>query len=292
MNFGRGMWLLVLAVLMIAVAPRVRGSDHGDTAVLIGIPRHDARITDLYAFTRGEDLVLALGVDPTAPLGTTYVFPEDLTLRIFIDNDSEVLADGLLPFGGSVLDPGDISSDVTFIITFPRGRPKLRISGARVKASELQFFAGLRDDPFIRTPRHGKNVAAIVIQIPLRKVMKRESTLLIWATSEIPDFGGPQADLIGRALRSQFPVTAAKTGEVFDNPLNVLHPTDAFELLGAEPDVIIFDASQPAAFPNGRDLTDDVIRELGMELPGEDPSNHENDVPFLNSFPYLAPPQE
>ncbi len=292
MSCRRGMWLLVLAGLMIAVAPRVRGADHGDTAVLIGIPRHDARITDLHTFTRGKNLVLALGVDPTAPLGTTYVFPGDLTLRIFIDNDTEVLADGLLPFGGSVLHPGDISSDVTFVITFPRGRPKLRINGARVKESEVQFFAGLRDDPFIRTPRHGKNVAATVIQVPLRKVMKRQSTLLIWATSEISDFGGPQADLIGRALRSQFPVTAAKTGEVFDNPLNVLHPADAFELLGAEPDVIIFDTSQPANFPNGRELTDDVIRELGMELPGEDPSNHENDVPFLKSFPYLAPPQE
>jgi len=285
-------WLLIVAVLMFAVAPGVRAADHGDTAVLIGIPRHDARITDLYTFVRGRDLVLALGVDPTAPLGTTYVFPEDLTFRIFIDNDSEVLADGLLPFGGSVLDPGDISSDVTFEITFPKGQPRLRISGARVRGRDLQFFAGLRDDPFIRTPRHGKNVAAMVIQVPLREVMKRRSTVLIWAASEVPDFEGDQADLIGRALRSQFPVTAAKTGDVFDNPLNVLHPADAFELLGAEPDVIIFDTSQPAHFPNGRELTDDVIRELGFELPGEDPSNHENDVPFLDSFPYLAPPHQ
>ena len=79
---------------------------------------------------------------------------------------------------------------------------------------------------------------------------------------------------------------------MFDNPLNVLHPADAYVLLGPEPDVVIFDTSQPADFPNGRELTDDVIRELGMELPGEDPSNHENDVPFLKSFPYLAPPQE
>ena len=83
-----------------------------------------------------------------------------------------------------------------------------------------------------------------------------------------------------------------KTGEVLDNPLNVLHPADHFELLGAEPDVILFDTSQPADFPNGRELADDVIRELGLDLPGEDPSNSENDVPFLDVFPYLAPPHE
>ena len=279
----RASGLLAVAV-SIFLAFGARAADHGDTAVLKGIPRHDARITDLDAFTRGDNLVLVLATNPTIPPGaTTYTFPEDLTLRIFLDDHTPVDS-------GTVLEPGGISSDVTFVITFPDGQPELGIRGRRVKKRLVQFFAGLRDDPFIRTPRHGRNVAALVIQLPLREVTRGRSTLLLWATSEVPDFLGPQADLAGRALRNQFSVTVAKTGEVLDNPLNVLHPADHFELLGAEPDVILFDTSQPAVFPNGRELADDVIRELGLDLPGEDPNNSENDVPFLAVFPYLAPP--
>ena len=77
-----------------------------------------------------------------------------------------------------------------------------------------------------------------------------------------------------------------------DNPLNILHPAEHFGLLATEPDVVIFDTALPADFPNGRELTDDVIRELQLVLPGEDPNNSVNDVPFLNVFPYLAPPHE
>ncbi len=282
----------VLAAASILLALGAGAADHGDSAVLKGIPRHDARLTGLHVFTRGDDLVLILGTDPTAPPGTTYVFPEDLTLRIFLDNDTPVVADGLLPFGGHVLDPAGIESDVTFVITFRTGRPRLGIRGGYMDGRHVQFFAGLRDDPFIRTPRHGKNVAAVVIQLPLRRVVREQSSLLLWAASEVPDFQGSQADLAGRALRSQFPVTAAKTGEGMDNPLNVLHPAEHLDLLAAEPDVVIFDTALPADFPNGRELTDDVIRDLGLDLPGEDPANSENDVPFLDVFPYLASPHE
>jgi hypothetical protein len=291
-NFTRTPLLAALAATILMFAPTAHASDHGDTAVLKALQRHDARITDLHVFSEGDDLVLSLSVDPTAPLGTTYVFPEDLKLGIFLDNHSDVTATGLLPFGGSVSDPAEIDADIAFVVTFARGRPKLRIYGGRMPRRHVRFFAGLRDDPFIRTPRHGKNVATVVIQVPLRKVTRRQPTLLIWATSEVDDFPGPRADLAGRALRSQFEVTAAKIGEMMDNPLNVLHPADHFELLGTEPDVVIFDTSQPAVFPNGRRLTDDVIRALDLDLPGEDPGNRENDVPFLNDFPYLAPPHE
>ncbi len=129
-------------------------------------------------------------------------------------------------------------------------------------------------------------------ELPLRDVAKQQSTLLIWATLEVGELAGSQVDHVGRALRSQFPVTAAQTLEIFDNALNALHPADHTLLLDTEPDVIIFDTSKPADFPNGHELGDDVIREMGMDLPGEDPSNQVNDVPFLSSFPYLASPHE
>ena len=77
--------------------------------------------------------------------------------------------------------------------------------------------------------------------------------------------------------------------------MNTLHPRKHFQNLGVTPDVIIFNTSLPAAFPNGRELTDDVVdlvgdtRVLATDGP---PFPKKNDVPFLDVFPYLAPPQE
>lgn len=69
------------------------------------------------------------------------------------------------------------------------------------------------------------------------------------------------------------------------------------------PDTIKYDPSQPTAYPNGRTLTDRtvditlaaVLLELSdtqpLSLFAELPLNPpENDVPFLDEFPYLAPP--
>ena len=50
------------------------------------------------------------------------------------------------------------------------------------------------------------------------------------------------------------------------------------------PSVMIYDTWRPAAFPNGRELVDDVV-----DLVGE-PGTLANDAPFLAEFPYLAPP--
>lgn len=68
------------------------------------------------------------------------------------------------------------------------------------------------------------------------------------------------------------------------------------------PDTIKYDPSMPTGYPNGRNLTDPVVDitlaavllDLGThsittfaDLPLNPP---ENDVPFLDEFPYLAPP--
>ena len=79
--------------------------------------------------------------------------------------------------------------------------------------------------------------------------------------------------------------------------LNLLPPWEQ----GSRPDVLIFDTSKKAAFPNGRALEDDVV-DLRCTLDGEcrlfnEPDEgrtgpKKNDVPFLKTFPYLAPPHE
>jgi hypothetical protein len=149
------------------------------------------------------------------------------------------------------------------------------------------FFAGLRDDPFIRAPRAGRNVAAIVLEVPLANIVAQPRTLLIWATAQVEEMDGPQQEMAGRSLRSMFSE---------QNALNGLHPRDHMRVMGMRPDVMIYDTARAAAFPNGRALVDDVV-DLVCSLGGEcrvastdAPYPTTNDVAFLSYFPYLAPP--
>ncbi len=285
-------WFLAVPVVMtltLVAGWTAFGSDHDDTPQLKEVGRHDARITDLYAFRRGDNLVLVLCTNPAIPREVTeYIFPSDLTLRIFIDSNNKVRFDNpddLVKFGGTIMHPENIKDDIIFEITFDEeGSPQLSLKGLPRKAWEdIRFFAGLRDDPFIRGPRIGKNVAAVVIELPLLFVLRGRPTLLIWATSQVPEISGPIADLGARALRSQFLENLA---------LNTMPPRDVMDALGVQPDVIIYDLTRPAVFPNGRELTDDVVDLVGDPRPlsNDYPFPSENDVPFLASFPYLAPP--
>ncbi len=267
---------------------RMEGSDHADTPNLIAIPRHDARITDLYAFIDGDDLALILCVDPTIPSSVTeYHFQPDVIYEINIDNTSPIDygdAENNAKYGGTIVKPGGISTDIAFRITFEGGEPRLRTRGLRKGAAEPELFTGLRDDPFIRTPRIGRNVAAMVLRVPLDDVLGGKPDLLVWAFSRVPELDKPQADHAGMALRSMF-------GE--NMPMNEMHPRHHFKRMGTAPDVVILNTDLTVGFPNGRLLTDDVVDLVGdiRLLPSEAPEFPTvNDVPFLTEFPYLAPP--
>jgi len=283
-----GIGILVLAVLVAAALP-LAAADHGDTPLLRDIGRHDARITDLFTFLRGDRIVFVVCLDPTIPpAATEYTFAPDLAVRIFVDRDSEVRFDDpaeLAAFGGSIVEPRRVSADLSFRIRFAAdGSPTLRGSGIGNLADlDVSLFAGLRDDPFIRGPREGRNIAALVIELPLFEVLGDQSTLLVWATSKVADVNGSSQDMMGRALRSQFPE---------NDSMNVMRPADHSIRLGAVPDVLILDTSRPVSFPNGRELQDDVVDLVGdaRVLGNDDPFPEVNDLQFLNTFPYLAPP--
>ena len=57
--------------------------------------------------------------------------------------------------------------------------------------------------------------------------------------------------------------------------------------------MIIFDTLEDAEYPNGRELTDDVVDLVGDPRPlsNDAPFPTANDVPFLDVLPYLAAPQ-
>lgn len=291
----------MIAILFLSSALQAMGADHSDTSLHIEEGRNDARITDLYAFTRGENLVLILAVDPTVPEGaTTYKFPTDVEYRINIDNDSEVTAQGI------ILNKNDIREDIVISIRFKDDGTAV-INGDNKFGSIFSipflvlfscassddvdivdaitnFFAGPRDDPFIRGPRIGKNVAAIVLEIPIDAVVKNNNPLLIWSTTNVDSFPGDFQERAGGPITS-----------MLNDVLNFTHPSEDFENFSIEPDVLVLNTSLPSGFPNGRVLEDDVV---DLVCPGvcdniienDEPFPSENDVPFLDDFPFLAPP--
>lgn len=275
-------------VLLFSGGRIIESADHSDTPLLVSMPRHDARITDLFAFRDKNDLVIALCADPTIPVGVSqYTFQDDVTFEINIDNSTRVSYQDQTAnqtYGGTVLRPENINADIKFTVTFDESGPKLNINGIKGSTKGVEFFAGLRDDPFIRGPRNGRNVAAMVLKIPLHMVKRSQSDLLIWADSLVPEINNTQGDSAGRALRSMFDENMS---------LNYMPPNQQTEILNVPPDVIIYDISRPSVYPNGRGLTDDVVDLVGdpRVLGNDAPFPTENDVPFLNRFPYLAPPQ-
>ncbi len=280
---------LALAILGSSAVGLLLASDHGDVPTGISGPRQDANLTDLHAFVVGQNLVLALSTNPTIPPGaTSYVFPTDVTFELNLDNDSAVDPADPGGNGGTILRPSHISEDVTFRVRFAAdGSAKIQRLGHGERdgadAGLVSFFAGLRDDPFIRGPRQGRNVAAIVLEVPLSSVLDKQSTLLIWATSKVDDFDGPFQDLAGRSLKSMFPENAL---------MDTRHPRFQQRRMGKAPDVMIYNTALPAAFPNGRALTDDVVDIVGDNrvLANDAPFPSTNDKPFLTGFPYLAQP--
>jgi hypothetical protein len=300
-RIGRRAVGLVSALAVVVVSGvTMRASDHGDMPFMFQQMRNDANISDFWAFVRGNNLVLAMGTNPTLPAGVKeFIFPTDVTYRIFIDRDSAVTfkdCDRLAAFGGCISKPQQIQEDIVFEITFTdKNKPQLRAKGFSTDAwreleGRIQLFCGPRAEAFIFVPFVKFNIAAIVLEVPLDAIRKDQDTLLLWATLTVETYSGPFQDHVGRALRS-----------MFSQNLNPLHPRLHEQQLGVPPDVLILNTRAPVKFPNGRELRDDVadlLAEAGegqarlIELSREGRSATVDDVKkFLDTFPYLAPPQ-
>jgi hypothetical protein len=276
----------LIASLIIGCMLAAQASDHSDAPQANGIVRQDANLTDLHAFVKGHNLVISLCANPAIPKSAAaYQFPSDVTYEINLDNHCPVADDDPNGLGGTIMDPARVQADITFRVTFGESGPRVKTLMHRggAKAPITNFFAGLRDDPFIRGPRQGRNIAAIVLEVPLADIATTQSTLLIWATSKVDDLDGRFQDLAGRSLRSMMPENA---------DMNDMAPRQQNVRMGVAPDVMIFNTARAAAFPNGRALTDDVVDLVGdpRVLGSDAPFPAANDLPFLDVFPYLAPP--
>lgn len=174
----------------------------------------------------------------------------------------------------------------------------------------------------------GFNVSAIVFELPVRLVDGGSDALQIWATTErrtatirrsdagVLEFAlGPlqQIERMGNPAVNTALVPAAKK-DLYNIAVPANDAADfagdlvaSLESLGtnaknigilasvAVPDTLKFDATTASAFPNGRAPADDVVDTLLFFIFNQTPvpdGADANDVPFLPSFPYLAPPHQ
>ena len=190
------------------------------------------------------------------------------------------------------------------------------------KPGAINVQTGVFDDPFIFPRFFRGNAVGIVTSIPLKLIRRPDGSpaskgaILLWATTHGPD--GKQSDHVGRSLRSQLPRFGYLNGlhpskhvaeitrihaepNLMENVLGTfLAPLEAHRHYDSAPDVMIYDLSKPAKFPNGRWLEDDVARiladagetllvELSYAESRQFPRAVTNDKPFRKDFPYLAP---
>ena len=172
----------------------------------------------------------------------------------------------------------------------------------------------------------GFNTSAIVIELPLRLVSPSNAPFAVWAETErrkqtirradtgqlqIEQGDWQQIDRVGNPGVSTALIPFElkdlyNIGEPINDPVDFAQPIiDSLTALGtnptnigilasiAVPDVLKVDPNGPIAYPNGRNLEDDVIDtllDLIFNQTGVTDLVPANDVPFRTSFPYLADP--
>ena len=189
----------------------------------------------------------------------------------------------------------------------------------------FRFFAGLRSDPWFADVdgfRNGfdftghdtfahRNVLGIVLEVP-SVTLGGVAPVGVWARTMAPIHGrATQIDQMGRPLvNAVFNATDADRWEFNRTPpdqqvalfLSRFAATlqsfghregDAIELAaGLLPDVLGFDPSSSAGYPNGRRLTDDIadlrVSTITMGRVTADRVGPHADL--LDEFPYLGPP--
>lgn len=296
---------------------------------------------------QGNGLALILCAHRSLATDPPYAGLDEYTFRIFLDFQSELRIDypangpastpdqmATLRYGGVVANPEKIKE--TAVITM-RLDPHLNFLERKavfvgkdgektIDVAANDWYAGVRDDPFIFPMFFGTNVVAMALVIPYDLLPAGRDDFLVWATSERHK---AQIDIVGRSQRTQLPrfdflntlhpsEHVAAILEARDNP-GVMQDVSTFLLpnvfrfraFDLQPDVLFFSRRFPAGYPNGRCLEDDVARlaclqgdcqlyELSFNKPvfpdSEKLSRYTggrptaNDKAFQNVFPYLADP--
>ncbi len=306
---------LTLASLLLCSVSIAQASDHADAPLL----DRNLRISDLYAFqspTNSDNTVLILAVNPSASLANGTTFSSEGRYEFLIDNDADAEPDVTYSVSFTATTPQGTQTLQVFRNNSAYGSGRTERNISITGGSTLR--AGLFDDPFFFDPSaldgspngfgdafRGRDVSAIVLEVPSSELGGPD--IGVWARTLI---GGSQQDRVGRPATSLIlslssnsfnqgdPVNdlanfgnAARARVRSRNGGNVALATEVADML--LPDLITLDTSSSSSegFLNGRRLADNALDDtlsLVFNRPIDDGVD-ENDVPFRNVFPYLAP---
>lgn len=322
--------LVVLAMMVGAASVQIRAADHLDAPLVKTDGRID--ITDVYAFrspTTLADTVLIVNVNPLAGILSPTTFHPGASYNIKIDTDGDAVEDMTYKISFS---PPDSSGNQTVTLRCVPASTCGGSNGSKLASGSTgtnipvegggTLRAGLFDDPFffdLNAFKHGLafcpggkgtdfflgfNVTSIVLEVPSSKL---GTNIGVWATTELND---SPADRMGRpAINTVFIPPAFKDAFNFGQPVNDQANFRTFVVntllaLGNSsgranaladfllPDILTFNTSSSAGFPNGRRLADDVIDiELNLISNGAITTDCvANDSTFSSTFPYLGAP--
>jgi hypothetical protein len=301
----------------------VRGADHGDSPQVRNDTRAD--INDVYLFRSPEtpaNAVMIMTVCPLAGATGPKLYAPKTKYEFAVDTDGDASEDKVYSFTFS--EP-DATGHQKFVMSGPN---KLKVKGETGTPTTFpdggKVVCDIFDDPFFfdligfkrglafapQTSRNffnGLNTMAIVLEMPASTL--GPSALGVWARTVK---GKKQIDRMGRPAINTALITSAHK-DVFNSG----HPREDKSSFAAEmtgilkaapfgrsdtdaaaltsfllPDILTVDFGQPLGFPNGRQLSDDVIDvELGLLSNNVVTTDFvANDNVLRNTFPYLGTP--
>ncbi len=250
-----------VAVLAVALLAMVLGlaafgagaADHLDAPTVQTDGRLD--INDVYAFTHGDDTVLAMTVNPAAGVlsPTTLRSNPGSRYELLVDNDGDYKADLMYIIRPEKVRKNGSQKLNLYVKDIETGKQRRIAAGMSDTNLSIKtggwFYAGLRDDPFffdLQAFRDqvggaggsrtfcdantvdffaGLNATAIVIQVPSDQLTGDSDTINVWARTSMK--GGQPFDRMGKpALNTVFIDSANK------NAYNNTAPADDLAMWG------------------------------------------------------------
>jgi hypothetical protein len=184
-----------------------------------------------------------------------------------------------------------------------------------------RFYAGLRSDPFFADPIGfqnnmqwtgqdffaDKNVFGIVLEAPNSAlgpnprvgVWARTVTLAHGALTAVNQAGRPGNNVYRQGAESFNTTPPAQQREIFLPQYVAMFQTFGYNEVEATtlalewlPDILPYDYTSAAGYPNGRKLTDDVVDELLRVMTNGTATDDlvGPHADYLDDFPYLGPP--
>jgi len=247
------------------------------SAANLKYPGGDARLdlTDLFVFCPPAACGRTVLIIDASPFLASPEFHPRAVYRINIDNDGDLHADVAFTFAFSP--PAEGPQVMTaYYATGRLARQREPVgevlvaaapvgfgaSAQPVRAGPARLFAGLRSDPFFA----GTNILSIALDVP-DEMLGPWPRIGVWATISLRRDG-----TLVQLDRGGYPAAAA-AGTVL-------------------PDILRYDCGRPAAYPNGRNLTDNVF-DARMARPTNGTVSSDGLKPhdgLLAEFPYLGPP--